>query len=415
MTDEELGLTSAPAKPAVEPDPLATARCASRWSLVSFLLSLLLTLALAALAALPELTEILPSILPEATTRLEPLRRWNGLAASALAALLMTIHWRIYRQGIGRLLHLTPDDSSLIAVSTLAAFLFSVIALALTDPDLVSGGPSTWYVPLGITLSLAALGRFAFARAGLKSREDLVAAEALPVPDTPLASVGSSLPGHVAIFSLVTALIASIAWALLDSVSVASAVLFAIPVAACPGALGLTEALSVWAAVRAARANGLILRDQKAIEAAADTDTIVLGKTGLLTAGKPHITDLVPEGLTNQAFIGLAASAEAQSYHPIAEAIADQAIRAHVRLQRLAAFNELPGEGVEALISGSTVRVGTKEWLEREKVRISANLLTKFDQLTEKGKTVLFVSRGSEAKGLIAFQDDLRPEVPEIL
>ncbi len=415
MTDEEHGISEAPKEPAAEPDSLTKARHDSHRALFLLILSLLLAIALAALAVMPEIAILLKPTAPEMAQQMEVYSRWSGQAATVIAALLMAIHWRLYRKGLRNLLHLAPDDNSLVAVSTLSAFLYSVIALALTDPDLIFGIPSTWYVPLGITLSISAWGRYILLRDRLTWRVDRFAADALPDFNPMPAPANSSLPGHVAILSLILALIAGIAWTLIDSVSVASAVFFAIPIAACPGALGITEALSTRIAIRRARSNGMILYGRTAIESAADTDTIVIGKSGLLTSGHPYITDVIPEGLTQQSFIGLAASAEAQSYHPIAEAIASHAIRSHVRLQRLAAFNELPGKGVETLISGTTVRVGTKEWLEEEKVLISANLLTKFDQLTEKGKTVLFVSKGREAKGLIAFLDDLRPESTSVL
>ena len=164
-----------------------------------------------------------------------------------------------------------------------------------------------------------------------------------------------------------------------------------------------------------AQHSGLLVRDEATWETAADINTIVIGKTGFLTVGTPRITDLVGEGLTDDTLIGLAASAEAKSYHPLAEAIANRAIQVRARLQRLAAANEIPGVGVETLINGTAVRVGKRRWLEEEHIYISAGLLTKADQFEERGKTVLFVSSGRSAKGIIAFEDEVRPEIPAML
>ena len=113
------------------------------------------------------------------------------------------------------------------------------------------------------------------------------------------------------------------------------------------------------------------------------------------------------------AFMSLAAAAESGSRHPIAKVISEHAIRLRAKYGRIAAFNESPGEGVEVLMNGAPIRVGQKSWIESQGVRISANLLTKDDQLAEKGKTILYVSNGKNAKGIIAYEYDLNTETAE--
>ena len=115
------------------------------------------------------------------------------------------------------------------------------------------------------------------------------------------------------------------------------------------------------------------------------------------------------------AFMSLAAAAESGSRHPIAKIISEHAIRLRAKYGRIAAFNESPGEGVEVLMNGAPIRVGQKAWIESQGVRISANLLTKDDQLAEKGKTILYVSNGKNAKGIIAYEYDLNAETAQIV
>ncbi|MBR5381629.1 MAG: cation-translocating P-type ATPase, partial [Oscillospiraceae bacterium] len=141
----------------------------------------------------------------------------------------------------------------------------------------------------------------------------------------------------------------------------------------------------------------------------------MLGKGGLLTKGEPHITDIIPEGILPVTLLSYAAAAESQSRHPIAKAIAERAIRMRARYGRIAALSESPGEGVEAIMNASTIRVGRRDWILAQGVHISANLLTKDDQLSERGKTVLYVSSGSSASGIIAYEYDFADNLAETI
>ena len=96
----------------------------------------------------------------------------------------------------------------------------------------------------------------------------------------------------------------------------------------------------------------------------------------------------------------MAASVEAGSNHPFARLICRTAADRRLRLQPAINFNEYPGQGVEAIIGRIPVRVGTAAWLKEEGADISAETLTKADQLSLKGMIPLFVSSGKYSKGL---------------
>lgn len=399
------------------PASLLHCRRQTNFTLLRLLLSLALTLVLVVNALVPAIVSAIPyqevfSLLPSAI-----LSRPMEYVSAAATLLLLLLHLPLYREGLHRLLRGVPNTASLTAVSTLAAFCYSVTALWLSDPDLVGSGPANYFLPFTLTLTLTTLGEYLLFRARQKSVQALSDRDALPLelaPSSPR-SVGATVPGHIAFLALLLSIASGLLWMGLDSFAVGATVFFTVLIAACPPSLGLVEAVIMSMAMEKTRQSGLLFQDTDAWETAADVNAVVIGKTGFLTRGAPHITDIVGEGLTDDTLIGLAASAEAKSYHPLAEAIANRAIQIRARLQRLAAANEIPGVGVETLINGSAVRVGKRRWLEEENIYISAGLLTKADQLEERGKTVLFVSSGRSAKGIIAFEDEVRPEMPAML
>ena len=139
----------------------------------------------------------------------------------------------------------------------------------------------------------------------------------------------------------------------------------------------------------------------------ASASTLVLAHSRFITSGEPFIAELRPEGVTQSALLSMAASVEAGSNHPFARLICRTAADRRLRLQPAINFNEYPGQGVEAIISRIPVRVGTAAWLKEEGADISAETLTRADQLSLKGMIPLFVSSGKYSKGLIVLHREI--------
>ena len=190
-----------------------------------------------------------------------------------------------------------------------------------------------------------------------------------------------------------------------------SGIFIAIFFAGCPMPYYLASPLVLNRAAKAAGSKDIQLRDPEALDRLQYINTLALSKNGTVTEGKPYISDLVPEGMTQSSLLALAASAERNAVHPIGQAIFKTAATRNLRLQRLSASNEIPGCGVEAIISGKPVRVGRLNWLKKEKVDISAELLTKNDKLACRGKIPVFVSNGKYARGIIALEDAIPPDI----
>ncbi|MBR6888958.1 MAG: cation-translocating P-type ATPase [Selenomonadaceae bacterium] len=178
-------------------------------------------------------------------------------------------------------------------------------------------------------------------------------------------------------------------------------------VALSPICLIFASPFTLYLAKRKIAKLGVKCNNFNALKILKDVNVLALPYNRVLTGGEFYITDLVPEGLNQPTLLAMAAGAETDAENVLGKVIYDTATLRSLRLQPSTNFKELPGRGVEATVSGVTMRVGNPAWLESFNVSISANLRTKIDQLLVKGKTVLVVATGRAARGLIALKDDL--------
>ena len=406
-------------------------------SLIRLLISIPLLAALFSSAALPFLFNWSRLYAPNWTETFAFLENHASFLEFVFAVSLVIVHYPIYLRGFAQIRNRRPRSESMIAVSTGIAFMFGVLPLILNQSaawfaqsplyasamsalftfDAFSHAPlepifPSYFHLIGFWTLFFALGDFLRAHAaimlsrvensGKQMREEEIYQSLVP------------FSGYAANFFLVLAFLCGLVWLLLG-VSLPFTISFSLFVllSATPCVLPLAEAVPLWIGSFFLVEQCVSLRSFRAVETVALSDTLVLGKSGILTEGEPQITDLVPEGITMTAFMSLAAAAESGSRHPIAKVISEHAIRLRAKFGRIAAFNESPGDGVEVLMNGAPIRVGRKEWIESQGVRISANLLTKDDQLAEKGKTILYVSNGKNAKGIIAYEYELNTETAE--
>ena len=139
----------------------------------------------------------------------------------------------------------------------------------------------------------------------------------------------------------------------------------------------------------------------------ANIDSVAISMSNVITDGNFYVTDLIPEGLSQNSLLAYSASALSESNHFLAKKIYETAEHRGLRLQRVAAFREVPGCGVEAIMNNTPVRFGRPNWITSEKVEVSAELLTKVDQLAAKGKTPLMLLMGRMVRGIVALKDEV--------
>lgn len=207
---------------------------------------------------------------------------------------------------------------------------------------------------------------------------------------------------------LITSILAFAIWQVFSPVGPVQAMLYAVSVIviACPCALGLATPTALMVASGRSARMGVLIKDGEILEAAAKIKTIVFDKTGTLTVGQPRLVDQVGEAES----LSLAASLEANSEHPLAQAIVNSAKEGGQRLWPVSDFSAEEGQGVEGKVAGHLVKVGRADYVSApEAWRQQAK------GLAEAGKTVVYVQKDSAVIGLLALQDAPRPEAKAVL
>ncbi|MBO2532961.1 MAG: copper-translocating P-type ATPase [Thermoactinomycetaceae bacterium] len=185
--------------------------------------------------------------------------------------------------------------------------------------------------------------------------------------------------------------------------------LTAVLVIACPCALGLATPTSIMVGTGKGAEVGILFKGGQHVENAHRIDTVVLDKTGTITKGEPEMTDVRPLGnRTEEELLRLAASAEKPSEHPLAQAIVRGARERGIEPTAAENFQAVPGKGIEAVVDGRRVLIGTRKWLEENGVDTTA-AETAMETLEEQGKTVMLVAADGKPAGWIAVADTVKP------
>lgn len=181
---------------------------------------------------------------------------------------------------------------------------------------------------------------------------------------------------------------------------------------ACPCALGLATPTSILVGTGKGAENGILIKGAESLELAHRIQTVILDKTGTLTEGKPTVTDFVSvQGADPQQelqLLKLAASLEQNSEHPLAEAVVRYAHSQDVSLVKAAEFRAIAGSGVQGMVSGQTVQIGTQRWLSELNVDTRA-LEQHQDRLQALGKTVIWIAVNGAVQAIMGISDALKP------
>ncbi len=184
----------------------------------------------------------------------------------------------------------------------------------------------------------------------------------------------------------------------------------AVLIIACPCALGLATPLSIMVGTGKGAQAGILIRSAEALETAQKLDTIVLDKTGTITAGKAALTDIVTIADVDQtALLRLVAAAEAESEHPLASAVVAGARERGIDLPAVTGFDSITGRGIQATVDGHVLLVGTPRLLTDAGIDTSATVPV-VANLSGQGKTPMLVAVDGRAAGVLAVADTVKPE-----
>jgi Cu+-exporting ATPase len=184
----------------------------------------------------------------------------------------------------------------------------------------------------------------------------------------------------------------------------------AVLIIACPCALGLATPLSIQVGTGKGARAGILIRSAEALETAHKLDTIVLDKTGTVTAGRPALTDVRPAGRWREdELLALVAAAESDSEHPLAAAIVAGARDRGVRVPAASGFGSVTGKGVQATVDGHPVLVGSARLLAGAGIGTGA-LEGAAAALSADGKTPVLAAIDGEPAGVLAVADPVKDD-----
>ena len=208
------------------------------------------------------------------------------------------------------------------------------------------------------------------------------------------------------------AVLAAVLWATVGGMGIrfCLSIGIAVLVISCPCALGLATPVAITVATGKAAERGILIKSAASLELLGRVDTVVLDKTGTVTAGTPQVTDvLCVPGVTEEELLCAAASLEKPSGHPLADAIVQEAARRSIPLCAVSDFNAVPGGGVQAVLDGKTLYAGNDRYMTLIGVGTAA-LRAAAEALAAAGKTPLYFAEEQQLLGVVAVADVVKPD-----
>ncbi len=182
-------------------------------------------------------------------------------------------------------------------------------------------------------------------------------------------------------------------------------------VIACPCALGLATPTAIMVGVGKGAETGILIKDAESLELGHKVSAVILDKTGTITEGKPAVTDaLWDKAIQDQNMLKEVLYAmEAQSEHPLAEAVVTVLKRQNIRPAGLDQFESITGQGVKAVQKGARYFVGNKKLMDQEGINIGKDLISESNQWQRQAKTVIYFADSHKALAAFAIADKIKP------
>ena len=197
-----------------------------------------------------------------------------------------------------------------------------------------------------------------------------------------------------------------LAWALVNAIAVL--------IIACPCALGLATPMSIMVGIGRGAREGVLVKNAEVLERLEKVDTVVVDKTGTLTAGRPTLTECVPVGaIAEPELLRIAAGVEQSSEHPLARAVVAGAAERGLPLPLATRFASVTGGGARGTVDGKEVLVGRRDWLAEQGIADVALLDERADALERQGRTVMRIAVNGRLAGIIAVSDPIKPSAAE--
>ncbi|MGN0694185.1 MAG: heavy metal translocating P-type ATPase [Lentihominibacter sp.] len=227
----------------------------------------------------------------------------------------------------------------------------------------------------------------------------------------PVARIADKVSGIFVPAVILIALITAAVWLLMgQTAGFALARGISVLVISCPCALGLATPVAIMVGSGRGARNGILFKTAASLENTGKAGTVVLDKTGTITAGEPKVTDLIPaDGITEKQLLEIALALESKSEHPLAGAIVDRAGKECLTADDVSDFRALPGNGLTGKLKGEVLLGGNLNFIS-EHITVPEAFTEQAEALSEKGRTPLFFASGGRFCGIIAVADTMRED-----
>jgi Cu+-exporting ATPase len=222
-----------------------------------------------------------------------------------------------------------------------------------------------------------------------------------------------------AVFVPVIILIAAITffgWLLFSSAGFSIALLnfVAVLIIACPCALGLATPTAIIVGTGKGAQSGILIRNAESLELAHKIDTVIFDKTGTITTSKPKVTSIHTYSIDENELLTLTASLEQNSEHPIAQAIVGYGKDNEIKSETTDHFESLTGSGLKGQVAGEKMLIGNKNLMENYSINTKV-FESVINEVSDLGKTLVFVAINDELKGLIILEDEMKNNSTEVI
>ena len=214
------------------------------------------------------------------------------------------------------------------------------------------------------------------------------------------------------------ALITFTVWFSIMKAEVGFAVIAAVTVLviACPCALGLATPTAIMVGTGKGAQHGILIKGGEALETAHKIKYVVFDKTGTITKGEPELTDLIAVGkATEKQILGIAASIEKNSEHPLAEAIVNYGKGQKVAFRKVTGFKALVGRGITARIASTKYYFGNLKLMQEQRIKVSKSVKARMQELEHNGKTVMLLANNKQILGIVAVADAIKEDSPKAI
>ncbi|MCF6342226.1 MAG: copper-translocating P-type ATPase [Bacteroidales bacterium] len=183
----------------------------------------------------------------------------------------------------------------------------------------------------------------------------------------------------------------------------------AVLIIACPCALGLATPMSIMVGTGRGAQSGVLVKDARAIEEMNKVNTLIIDKTGTITEGKPSLKNVKSFGaLPDEEILRLAASIDANSEHPLADAIVKGAKEKNIELLKLNNFESVTGKGVQALFDGKKIGLGNQKLVADFEADMAGDNKKLVEEWQLTGQTVMYLILDAKVEGVVSVSDKIK-------